>query len=202
MATVKLIKFVAVAILASSSAAEPTNRTCAGQDQDDMVALQVGEQSHAGACHCGKVCPGYNAPGGGAVHFSCSDAKESYLASNPGVDQEALSQTECRFIDGRNPKRSILWGNTKCWSASGSALTVRFKLLHCNEKTRSSCPAGFKRGDRNCSPKSFKEGNCRSSCPAGYYYIDYAASMNVVCPNGWCACRLGGCGCKAEGSCR
>ncbi|CAE8627605.1 unnamed protein product [Polarella glacialis] len=116
MAAVKLIKFMAVAILASSSAAEPTNRTCAGQDQDDMVALQVGEQNHAGTCSCGDVCPGYR-DDHGARHFSCDDAKKSYLASNrPGLDQEAFSRSIC------------VWSKdtTKCWSHSGSAETVVF----------------------------------------------------------------------------
>ncbi|CAE8641448.1 unnamed protein product [Polarella glacialis] len=122
MAAVKLIKFVAVAILALSGAAEPTNRTCAGQDQDDMVTLQVGEQSHAGHCHCGGVCPGYNNCPGGTCKYSCSDAKKSYLASNPpGLDQEAFSQTECEF----GPS---IGGNTKCWSHEGGALTVQFDL--------------------------------------------------------------------------
>ncbi|CAE8665433.1 unnamed protein product [Polarella glacialis] len=100
MAAVKLIKFVAVAILASSSVAEPTNRTCAGQDQDEMVTLQVGEQSHAGGCHCAAVCPGYNScTAGGTCKYSCPEAKKSYLASNPpGLDQEKFSQTECYFF--------------------------------------------------------------------------------------------------------
>ncbi|CAE8603159.1 unnamed protein product [Polarella glacialis] len=102
MAAVKLIKFVAVAILLSSSDAEPTNRTCAGQDQDEMVALQVGVQSHVGTCSCGDVCPGYNGQGGGEVEFSCSEAQEAYLASNPGVDQEALLQTKCMWASGKS----------------------------------------------------------------------------------------------------
>ncbi|CAE8694802.1 unnamed protein product [Polarella glacialis] len=73
MAAVKLIKFVAVAILVSSSAAEPTNRTCAGQNQ---VALQVGVQSHAGTCGCGEVCPGY----------------EKWLQARPGFVPYAFPQ--------------------------------------------------------------------------------------------------------------
>ncbi|CAE8707942.1 unnamed protein product [Polarella glacialis] len=91
-----------------------------------MVTLQVGVQSHIGTCSCGEVCPGYNGQGGGEVEFSCSDAQESYFASNPGVDQEALSQTECRYDSGKNQGGTVL--NTKCWSALGSALTVTFNL--------------------------------------------------------------------------
>ncbi|CAE8674115.1 unnamed protein product [Polarella glacialis] len=146
MAAVKLIKFVAVAILLSSSDAEPTNRTCAGQDQDEMMALQVGVQSHAGTCSCGDVCPGYNGQGGGEVEFSCSDAQEAYFASNPGVDQEALSQTDCSYTSGKNQEGKVV--NTKCWSGLGSALTVTFKLPYYTKKTPqypclSTCPAGF-----------------------------------------------------------
>ncbi|CAE8744007.1 unnamed protein product [Polarella glacialis] len=191
MAAVKLIKFVAVAILASSSAAEPTNRTCAGQDQDEVVALQVGEQSHAGACHCGKVCPGYEYCSGGEnlgngkCNFDCSDAKESYLASKPpGVDQEAISQSWCSwyYSDG-SPV-----GGFRCWSAHGSALIVSFNL---DEASRPVCPAGFE---------------CRfpsaTSLACSYCSLKHMTSMNVVCPHGWCACRVGGCGCKAEGSCK
>ncbi|CAE8657672.1 unnamed protein product [Polarella glacialis] len=167
MAAVKLIKFVAVAILASSSAAEPTNRTCADQDQDEMVALQVGEQSHAGHCHCGDVCPGYNNYPGNE-HYSCSDAKESYLASNPtGLDQEAFSQTTCTWWSG----------NTNCWSHMGGAITMFFEP----PSWKSDCPVGLPSLD-----------GCR---------IVYDTSLNVVCPNGWCECRGGGCGCKARGSC-
>ncbi|CAE8586895.1 unnamed protein product [Polarella glacialis] len=176
MAAVKLIKFVAVAILASSSAAEPTNRTCARQNQDEMVALQVGVQSHVGGCICDKVCPGYNCPGG-TCKFSCSDAKKSYLASNPpGVDQEAFLRTECAYF--KSNKRRI--SNQKCW-ASYSALTVKFQL----PGPLYPCPDGF---DTILSQKVCS--------------IHYATSMNVVCPNGWCKCRLGGCGCKAQGNCR
>ncbi|CAE8640157.1 unnamed protein product [Polarella glacialis] len=180
MAALKLIKFVALAILASSSAAEPTNRTCAGQDQDDMVALQVGEQSHAGGCKCNKVCPGYEKIGGGAHHFRCSDAKESFLASKPpGVDLEAFSRTKCEWLKGQ-----WLIQNTKCWSHSGSALTVNFNL---GLPGHHPCPLGFSWYARN---------------PDSYCFIKYETSMNVVCPNGWCECRRGGCGCKAQGSCR
>ncbi|CAE8614673.1 unnamed protein product [Polarella glacialis] len=127
MAAVKLIKFVAVAILVSSSAAEPTKRTCAGQDQDEMVALQVGEQIHAGACHCGKVCPGYDRPVCSrrkgckikARHFSCFEAKKPYLASNPpGLDQEAFSRSECGWTHM----------NTRCWTHTGSAVTLYFQM--------------------------------------------------------------------------
>ncbi|CAE8582493.1 unnamed protein product [Polarella glacialis] len=174
MAAVKLIKFVAVAILASSSAAEPTNRTCAGQDQDEMVALQVGEQNH---CHCGEVCPGYNSPAGSskARHFSCSGAKKSYLASNPpGLDQEAFSRSTCAWSNS----------NTRCWTSHGSAETVVFE----SGTFPGTCPAGFK----NRSP-----GTSYHSCG-----IDYATSMNVACPHGWCKCTWLGCGCKARGSCR
>ncbi|CAE8700068.1 unnamed protein product [Polarella glacialis] len=175
MAAVELIKFVAVAILASSSAAEPTNRTCAGQDQDEMVALQVGEQNHAGACHCGNVCPGYNCPAcpTKARHFSCSDAKHSYLASNPpGLDQEAFSRSICDWWNA----------NTRCWTHAGSAVEVYFELGKVDV-----CPAGFKILYFGPFP------NCA---------IRYITSLNVVCPNGWCECRWGGCGCKARGSCR
>ncbi|CAE8737778.1 unnamed protein product [Polarella glacialis] len=177
MAAVKLIKLVAVAILAASSAAEPTNRTCAGQDQDEMVTLQVGEQSHAGYCHCGVVCPGYNNCPGGTCKFSCSDAKESYLASNPpGLDQEVFSQTECFWC-------SV---NSKCWSSQGPGLTMYFQ------------PHGWKK-DTNCDWT-------RDDCPVGLPSLDgcrirYETSLNVVCTNGWCECRGGGCGCKARGSC-
>ncbi|CAE8635808.1 unnamed protein product [Polarella glacialis] len=197
MAAVKLIKFVAVAMLLSSSVAEPTNRTCAGQDQDETVALQVGVQSHAGTCSCGDVCPGYNGQGGGEVEFSCSDAQESYLASNPGVDQEALSQTECSYASGKNQEGTVF--NTKCWSALGSALTVTFVLPYYTKKTPqypclSTCPVGFGfTGD-------FDNGKTGYDCAS--CMIGYATSMNVVCPNGWCACGGGGCGCKAQGSCR
>ncbi|CAE8717572.1 unnamed protein product [Polarella glacialis] len=177
MAAVKLIKFVAVAILASSSAAEPTNRTCAGQDQDEMVALQVGEQNHAGGCMCFSVCFGYNHPCHdghcpGARHFSCSSAKKSYLASNPpGLDQEAFSRSKC------------VWDtyDRKCWSHTGSAETVTFEL-----EPGDGCPAGFDMWS------IFFNKMCA---------IKYKASMNAVCPHGWCKCRSGGCGCKARGSC-
>ncbi|CAE8635810.1 unnamed protein product [Polarella glacialis] len=189
MAAVKFIKFVAVAILLSSDVAEPTNRTCAGQDQDEMVALQVGVQSHAGTCSCGDVCPGYNGQGGGEVEFSCSDAKESYIASNPGVDQEALLQTTCSYSSGKHQSGAVY--NTKCWSALGSALTVTFKLPFSSKKDPqpclSTCPAGF--GHLTAA----KCANCM---------IVYLTSMNVVCPNGWCECGGVGCGCKAQGSCR
>ncbi|CAE8614927.1 unnamed protein product [Polarella glacialis] len=116
MAMVKLIKFVAVAILAPSSAAEPTNRSnvCG----DETVTLQVG---YAGHCHCGDVCPAYNKNS----KYSCSDAKESYLASNPpGLDQEAFSQMECNF---KRPQGSLSGGNMNCWSHSGGDLTVHFQ---------------------------------------------------------------------------
>ncbi|CAE8660050.1 unnamed protein product [Polarella glacialis] len=160
MAAVKLIKFVAVTILASSSAAEPTNRTCAGQDQDVMVALQVGEQSHVGGCKCADVCPGYEDSGGNAHHFSCSNAKEAYLASDPpGVDLEAFSRATCEWTHTGH------WGvyiyDTKCWTHTGTALTAIFH------------------SDLD---------------------IWYTTHMAVVCPNGWCECRSGGCGCKAEHS--
>eukprot|EP00442_Polarella_glacialis_P050649 CAMPEP_0115117012 /NCGR_PEP_ID=MMETSP0227-20121206/43627_1 /TAXON_ID=89957 /ORGANISM="Polarella glacialis, Strain CCMP 1383" /LENGTH=150 /DNA_ID=CAMNT_0002517979 /DNA_START=98 /DNA_END=551 /DNA_ORIENTATION=- len=118
MAAVKLIKFVAVAILVSSSDAEPTNQTCAGQDLDETVALQVGVQSHLGKCLCGEVCPGYYKQS----HYSCSAAKKAYLASNPGVHPEAFLQTECSW---KTPDKI---GNTKCWSHRGSALEVAFVL--------------------------------------------------------------------------
>ncbi|CAE8622926.1 unnamed protein product [Polarella glacialis] len=170
MAAVKLIKFVAVAILVSSSAAEPTNRTCAGQDQDEMVALQVGEQSHAGGCHCGHVCPGYK-----TRHVSCTYAKKSYVASNPpGLDQEAFAQSKCRFP---------IPISTKCWSHTGSEVKVRVEL----KGGVDACPAGFK---------------ILGMWPLRVCGIEYATSMNVVCPHGWCECREGGCGCKARGSCR
>ncbi|CAE8630808.1 unnamed protein product [Polarella glacialis] len=180
MAAVKLIKFVAVAILASSSAAEPTNRTCAGQDQDEMVTLQVGGQSHAGYCRCGVVCPGYNSCPGGTCQFSCSDAKKSYLASNPpGLDQEAFSRSKCDWITGRERTKMSHTYGLDCWSHTGSAMTVYFELGLGN-----GCPAGFRLGPfRSCA-------------------IKYKTSMNAVCPNGWCECRGGGCGCKARGSCR
>ncbi|CAE8614166.1 unnamed protein product [Polarella glacialis] len=202
MAAVKLIKFVAVAIWFSSSDAEPTNRTCAGQDQDEMVALQVGVQSHVGTCSCGDVCPGYNGQGGGEVEFSCSEAQEAYLASNPGVDQEALSQTECYWASGPHLEKV---DNTKCWSGLGSALWVTFNLPYPHGKKNSqypclsTCPAGFYNADEgiDCAP-------CAAPIPAENIRSDYlyATSMNVVCPNGWCECGGGGCGCKAQGRCR
>ncbi|CAE8614171.1 unnamed protein product [Polarella glacialis] len=180
MAAVKLIKFVAVAIMASSSAAEPTNRTCADQDQDHMVALQVGEQNPAGVIHCGDVCPGYNCPAcpNNATHFSCSDAKHSYLASNPpGLDEEAFSRSEC------------LWWtlNETCWTHTGSAVTVFFELDGC---TDCDCPAGFK---SHVWGPYLNETKCS---------MRYVTSMNAVCPNGWCECSWLGWGCKARGSCR
>ncbi|CAE8587698.1 unnamed protein product [Polarella glacialis] len=171
MAAVKLIKFVAVAILASSSAAEPTNSTCAGQDQDEIVALQVGEQSHDGTCICGVVCPPYKHCSGGTCKYSCSDAKESYLASNPpGLDQEAFSQASCTFYSG----------NLNCWSYLGGALSMSFK----QQGNTHPCPAGFQR--------QYDSNPCS---------IHYETSLDVVCPKGWCECRKWGCGCKARGTC-
>ncbi|CAE8620808.1 unnamed protein product [Polarella glacialis] len=182
MAAVKLIKFVAVAILASSSAAEPTNRTCAGQDQDELVTLQVGEQrSHAGHCHCGDVCKAYNDCPGGTCKYSCSIAKESYLASNPaGLDQEAFSQAECEWKD-MEKGLLLTTGNTNCWSKSGSDLTVYFQ------------PPGWNPAGGDCPVGLLNLDGCR---------IAYDTSMNVICPTGWCECRGGGCGCKADGSCK
>ncbi|CAE8589549.1 unnamed protein product [Polarella glacialis] len=166
MAAVKLIKFVAVAIMASSSAAEPTNRTCAGQDQDVMVTLQVGEQSDAGHCHCGVVCPGYSNCPGGTCKYSCSDAKKSYLASNPpGLDQEAFSQTECYFFSG----------NTNCWSQYGGALEVYFNP----PSWTTTCPVGLPSLDgcriRYCTSMDVV-------CPKGW----------CECRGGGCGCKARG----------
>ncbi|CAE8679146.1 unnamed protein product [Polarella glacialis] len=186
MAAVKLIKFVAVAILASSSAAEPTNRTCAGQDQDEMVALQVGVQSHLGICSCGSVCAGYNEH----RHFSCSNAKKTYLASNPGIHPEVLSQTSCQNI--RDASSGTVFFSTKCWIHHGHSLIVSF-TLNPKKNCRSSCPAGFKKSTWKFVKDEYGCLKCQ---------IHYATSMNVVCPNGWCSCRLMGCGCQAQGNCR
>ncbi|CAE8627544.1 unnamed protein product [Polarella glacialis] len=178
MAAVKLIKFVAVAILVSSSDAEPTNQTCVGQDQDEMAALQVGVQSHLGTCSCGSVCEGYKKHG----HFSCSNAKKTYLASNPGVDPEAMSQTKCEYKSMSQYAKD----NTKCWSHEGEKLKVTFRMP--NDCSRKSCPVGF---SKHVPP---------SKCLL--CFILHTTSMNELCPHGWCECDSFSCMCAARGSCR